>query len=116
MTNLKALLASNMKVYRGALGLSQAKLAELVNTAANYIALIETGKRFPSPQMLERIADALRVDTTQLFSKKPEEEEFIRAFCEHLVSDIEQVIANRLKELKDNKDPLIEETCPSTAK
>jgi transcriptional regulator with XRE-family HTH domain len=101
MTDLKAVLASNMKVYRGALGLSQAKLAERINTAPNYIALIETGRRFPSPQMLGRIADALGVDTTQLFSKKPAaEEEFIKAFRERLAADIEQVIALRLKELK----------------
>jgi transcriptional regulator with XRE-family HTH domain len=101
MTDLKALLAANMKVYRGAIGLSQAKLANLIDTAPNYIALIETGKRFPSPRMLERIADALGVDSTQLFSKKPAaEEEFIKAFRDHLVSDIDQVIAERLKELR----------------
>jgi transcriptional regulator with XRE-family HTH domain len=101
VTDLKALLAANMKVYRGTRGLSQAKLAELIATAPNYIALIETGKRFPSPQMLERIASALEVDTTQLFSKKPAEAEFIKTFREQLVSDIEQVIAERLKELKN---------------
>jgi transcriptional regulator with XRE-family HTH domain len=92
-----------MKVYRGTLGLSQAKLAEKVNTAPNYIALIEMGKRFPSPRMLDRIANALEVDTPQLFSGKSSEEEFIRKLRENIISDIEQVITNRLKELREKE-------------
>lgn len=89
-----------MKAYRGILGLSQARLAERVNTAPNYIALIEMGKRFPSPQMLDRIASALEVDSPQLFSGKPSEEAFIRKLRENIIADIEQVIAIRLKELR----------------
>jgi transcriptional regulator with XRE-family HTH domain len=101
MTNLQGVLASNMKAYRSVLGLSQVKLAELVNTAPNYIALIETGKRFPSPPMLDRIARALDVDSLQLFSKKQPEEEFIQKLRENIIADIKKVIDDRLKELRD---------------
>jgi transcriptional regulator with XRE-family HTH domain len=76
MTRLQELLALNMKIRRSALGLSQAKLAEKINIAPNYIALIEMGKRFPSPQMLDRIAGALEIDSPRLFSAKSSEEEF----------------------------------------
>jgi transcriptional regulator with XRE-family HTH domain len=58
MTSLRSILALNMKVQRQILGISQAQLAEKVDTSTNYIALIETGKRFPKPEMLERIAAA----------------------------------------------------------
>jgi transcriptional regulator with XRE-family HTH domain len=101
MTDLQKLLASNMKVYRSFLGLSQAKLAERINTASNYIALIEIGKRFPSPQMLDRIAKALEIEASQLFSKRPSEEELIRKLHKELIADINQVITNRLAELWD---------------
>ncbi|MDR2785527.1 MAG: helix-turn-helix transcriptional regulator [Treponema sp.] len=101
MTRLQGLLAANMKVYRGILGLSQAKLAEKISTAPNYIALIEAGKRFPSPRMLDRIADALEVDSPQLFSRKPSEEKFIQKLRENIISDIERVITDRLKELQE---------------
>jgi transcriptional regulator with XRE-family HTH domain len=100
MTRLQGLLATNMKVYRGILGLSQVKLAEKINTAPNYIALIETGKRFPSPQMLDRIANALEVDPPRLFSIKPSEEESIQELRKNLISDIERVITDRLEELR----------------
>jgi len=68
MTNLRKLLGSNTKIYRNACGLSQAKLAEKADTATNYIAAIEAGRRFPSVEMLEKIAFALGIDTPELFS------------------------------------------------
>jgi len=51
MTNLRQVLAINMRERRHTLGLSQAKLAEKVNTAPTYIAMIELEKKFPSVEM-----------------------------------------------------------------
>ena len=68
MTNIRTVLAENIKAYRNALGLTQAKLAERVDTSTHYIGMIETQKNFPSPEMLERIAAAFGVDTLDLFS------------------------------------------------
>jgi len=70
MTNLRQLLGSNIKVYRNVCGISQSKLAEQVDTSTNYISAIEAGRRFPSVEMLEKIALALKIDTPELFSTK----------------------------------------------
>ena len=71
MTDLRKVLAVNMKLHRKKLGLSQAKLAELTDVSDNHIALIETGKRFPSLSMLELLAKALKIDVLELFSIEP---------------------------------------------
>jgi transcriptional regulator with XRE-family HTH domain len=68
MTDIRLILAENMKKYRKIMGISQEKLAEKMNTAPNYIAMIEVGKKFPSAGMLERIALALNVNTPELFT------------------------------------------------
>jgi transcriptional regulator with XRE-family HTH domain len=68
MTDIRQSLAEHMKKYRKIQRLSQEKLAEKINTAPNYIAMIEVGKKFPSAGMLERIASALNVDTPELFT------------------------------------------------
>jgi transcriptional regulator with XRE-family HTH domain len=68
MTDIRLILAENMKKYRKIQGISQEKLAERINTASNYIAMIEVGRKFPSASMLERIATALNVDTPELFT------------------------------------------------
>ena len=68
MTDIRLILAENMKKYRKIQKISQEKLAEKAGTAPNYIAMIEVGKKFPSAGMLERIAMALNVDTPELFT------------------------------------------------
>ena len=68
MTDLRRLLAANIKTYRLELGLTQSKLAEKAETATHYIAMIEGGRNFPSPEMIERIAFALNRDSTELFA------------------------------------------------
>ena len=57
----------NIKKYRKRLNFTQEQLAERAKTSTTYIGTIEIGQKFPSPQMIERIADALNVDSLKLF-------------------------------------------------
>ena len=98
MTNLREVLAYNIKLYRKNLGLSQEKLAEKADIAANYIALIETGKRFPSINMIERIAKSLQKDTIELFSIATIEISRKKALKTLIMADIEQILTLRLNE------------------
>ena len=70
MASLKQILAFNMREQRRVLGISQATLAEWINTSTNYIAMIELGRKTPSLPMLERIAAALKIEASDLFSVK----------------------------------------------
>jgi transcriptional regulator with XRE-family HTH domain len=92
-----------MKAYRNALGLSQAKLAEKVDTSTHYIGMIETKNNFPSPEMLERIAAALGVDTLALFCKEinlPETMKTTRkAALEDLKNLMGQYLDGKIKEM-----------------
>jgi transcriptional regulator with XRE-family HTH domain len=95
-----------MKEKRRVLGISQAKLAEKVSTSTHYIGQIELGNKFPTPEMLERIAAALEIDSPQLFSMDSFPAEIIRQFQEGVLSDLETMVANavgaRLSELQKN--------------
>jgi len=105
MTSLRSVLAFNMKVQRQILGISQAKLAEKVNTSTHYIGMIESERKFPTPEMLERIAAALEIDAPILFSLKSypaSESGTIVRFQEQVLNDIAQIIAYRVKELELN--------------
>jgi len=104
MTSLRALLAYNIKERRRILGVSQAKLAERVSTSTHYIGQIEQKNKFPSPEMLERIAAALEIDSPQLFSMTSFSDEAIKRFQEGILSDlgvaVTQAVDARLPELK----------------
>ena len=98
MTDLRKVLALNLKFYRKKLGISQAKLAEKANITDNYIALIETGKRFPSVTMLERIAEVLQKDTLDLFSLRRDDLQNKGILKTKILADIEAILTVRLNE------------------
>ncbi|MDR0721742.1 MAG: helix-turn-helix domain-containing protein [Treponema sp.] len=96
MTSLRALLAHTMKERRRILGITQAQLAERVNTSTHYIGQIELGNKFPTPEMLERIATALEIDSPQLFSMDSYPTETIRQFQEVILVDVETAVVNAI--------------------
>ena len=70
MISLKSVLAHNIRARRKSLGMTQEALAEKVNTASTYIAMIESERRTPSFKMIERIAEVFRLEAPELFSMK----------------------------------------------
>jgi len=67
MTDVRVLLAKNMKNFREILGISQMGLAEKIGCSPTLIGKIETMKRFPSADNINRIAEALGVAPSDLF-------------------------------------------------
>jgi transcriptional regulator with XRE-family HTH domain len=92
MTSLRQILAFNMKERRRTLGISQAKLAEKVNTSTHYLAMIELTRKFPSDAMLERIAEALEIPAPELFSMKSVPSDSIKKLHESVLTDIGRVV------------------------
>jgi transcriptional regulator with XRE-family HTH domain len=86
-----------MRAYRNEMGLSQIKLADLVDTAPNYIAMIETEKRFPTDVMLEKIAVALRKEPYDLFSIAPIQKQWQKT----VLADLAEFITLKLKETRN---------------
>jgi len=104
MTDIRDLLAQNIKKYRSALGFSQAKLAEKVATSTNYIGLLEIKRKFPSPEMIERLAYALGIDTTELFYKELTAKDTIKNYRKAAIEDIQETISQVIKEKLANLD------------
>jgi len=103
MTELRKILGANMKAYRSKLGYSQAKLAEIIDTATNYIAQIENGKRFPTDTMLEKIANALQKKAYELFTFEHYETKIDKDWQTQLLTDLETFIHKRIAKLKKEK-------------
>ncbi len=67
MDNIKILFGKKIREYRKKFGYTQARLAELVGVDDKHISCIESGKNFPSPDLISRFADALNVEPKDLF-------------------------------------------------
>jgi transcriptional regulator with XRE-family HTH domain len=97
-----------MKERRRILGITQADLAERVNTSTNYIALIETEKKFPKPEMLERIAVALEIEPPVLFSAEIRplaEAEMLVKVHKQVLGDITRLVSYRIKQIEQEIPP-----------
>ncbi|MBW3537072.1 MAG: helix-turn-helix transcriptional regulator [Actinobacteria bacterium] len=57
-----------MREYRGMLGWSQEKLAQVAGVHWSYLGELERGCRNPTLLTIERVADALGVSAAQLVS------------------------------------------------
>ena len=109
MTDLRELLAQNIKKYRKIRGLSQESLAEKAGTSTTHIGMIEIGKKFPSTKMLEQIAAALGIDTPELFTTGtvvflPSYSKSIERMYQDIMSDFDdfrEAITKRIKELQE---------------
>jgi len=84
MKKLRTILAENIRAYRKEMGISQLKLANLIDSAPNYIAMIEAEKRFPTDTMLEKIAIALGKEPFELFTMAPIQKEWQKAILTEL--------------------------------
>jgi transcriptional regulator with XRE-family HTH domain len=104
MTDLRELLAKNIKEYRKLRGFSQENLAERAGTSTTHIGMIEIGKSFPSPQMLAKIAEALGIDTPELFSIEkahimPVQNISLQRLYQNILGDFEGIVTRRIAEL-----------------
>ena len=70
MTDIRDVFADNLKKFRQARGWSQAFLAEKAEISTNYIGILENAVKFPSSEMIQKLALALEIDPTDLFAKE----------------------------------------------
>ena len=103
MADVHTLLARNLKKYRQMLGLSQAALAEKINSSTTFIGNIEIGKRFPSSKNFDRLAKVLGVKPAALLADEDEEDAYLQ-FAAHqkrkvqLEKDIMEAISKAFSE------------------
>ena len=96
MTSLNKLLAYNIKENRRKMRLSQAKLAKKAGLSLSYLAAVEVCSKFPSPQTLEKLAQALEIDTPELFSMPPSVEGIANKLCRDILADLEQKVGEKV--------------------
>lgn len=65
--NIRKIFGENVKKYRKQLGFSQEQLAEKLDISTNHLSVIETGTKFVTYKLLEKIIIELNVLPASLF-------------------------------------------------
>ena len=100
MTGIREVLAYNLRKYRRKCGFSQEKLAEAAKLSPQYLATIETCRKFPTPEVLDRLAEALGIESHELFtfaSPQDELEKLRQDIIGEVVKTIKQSFAEERK-------------------
>jgi len=98
MKDIRLILKENIKNIRSNEGLSQQELAEKCNISQTFLGEIEIGRKYPSLQTLEKIANALNIDVYRLLMDKDSSDNpQLNAFAKDLSNSIVDLIETRRK-------------------
>jgi transcriptional regulator with XRE-family HTH domain len=96
--NIREILALNLKEYRRKSGFTQEKLAEKAGISANYLSMVEICRQFPTPEVLDRLANTLNIHTFQLFDPSTMPEGALLHLEQAIVENIEKVVRTTIKQ------------------
>jgi len=97
MTNIRDVLANNLKENRRKWGITQSILTEKAGGSTQYIAMIEVSRQFPTPDVLERIASAFGIEAYELFTVPPSPESSMERLHRDIIREIREVIVEVLE-------------------
>jgi transcriptional regulator with XRE-family HTH domain len=96
--NLKEILSRNLRKNRRKCGLSQEKLAEKAEISTQYLAMIEIARKFPTSEVLERLAGAMDIKVYELFLIDYSPREELERLEQSIIANIEKVVRETIQE------------------
>jgi len=103
MANIRDVLAINIKEYRRKYGFSQDKLAELAGISSQYLATVETCRKFPTPEVLDRLAQALGIETHELFTFTSSPQKELEKLRQDIIGEVVKTIKQSFEEESKKK-------------
>ena len=100
---IREILAANLKENRRKLGLTQEELAEKANVSTHYIAMIETCKKYPKPDMLEHLAKTMEIEPYKLFSVVSDPNEPLERLHHKIITDMKQIVNEAIERVIESK-------------
>ncbi len=94
---LKKLLGRRIQELRKSKSMKQDELAEIINIATRNLSNIETGRCFPSPENIEKIANALNCKIKDLFDFEHQQDN--EDLYKGIVERIKPVSRDRLQDI-----------------
>ena len=101
MASIREVLANNIKEYRRKYGFTQDTLAELAGISSQYLATVETCRKFPTPDVLDRLAGAFDIETHELFTFTSSPQKELEKLRQEIIGEVVKTIKQSF--LEENK-------------
>jgi transcriptional regulator with XRE-family HTH domain len=95
--DLRQILSKNIKLLRKQCSLSQIELAEKADISIPFLSNIERGNKWPHPDTLTKIAEALGVEVYALFIIDCSPKEELERLRQEIIQDIKNNYDDRLE-------------------
>ena len=102
-TNIRAILGANVKRFRTLNRLSQEELAEQINISTTFLSSIEIGKKWVSPNTLDKLSDALNIESYELFMPQTADSSDIQRRTDEIFQTIKNSIDKIHRAYKSQK-------------
>lgn len=106
MNCIREIFVNNLKYYRKQKGISQEKLSYAVDRSIAYINQIENKDTWPQPEMVDKIAAVLGIQSSALFEENQCPENVKLQFAQKFGKNIEEELVSRI-------EVVVKEVCKS---
>jgi len=110
MIDIKEIFAENLRKIRRKKKLTQEKLAEKANMSLQYLALLELARKFPSGEMLERLANALDIETYELLAVTSSANSELELLRNDIICEVKTLNESLAKNISDEVIKAIKHT------
>jgi transcriptional regulator with XRE-family HTH domain len=83
--------------------MTQEELAEKASVSTHYIAMIETCKKYPKPNMLEHIAQTLKIEPNKLFNVENDPNDPFERLHQKIIIDMKQIVNEAVEKAINSK-------------
>jgi transcriptional regulator with XRE-family HTH domain len=98
IASLREILAKNLRENRRKCGFSQEKLAEKAGISTQYLAMIEIARKFPTAEVLERLAGSMDIKVYELFLIDHSPREELELLRRDIISEMKQTFSEMVEQ------------------
>ena len=95
---LREIYVKNLRENRRKCGYSQEKLAEKAGISTQYLAMMEIARKFPTAEVLERIASAMKINVYELFLIEHSPREELELLRQDIISEMKQTFGDIIRQ------------------
>jgi len=97
--SIREIFAKNLRENRRKCGFSQEKLAEKAGISTQYLAMMEIARKFPTSEVLERIAVALNIKVYELFLVDHSPREELELLRQDIINEMKQTFGDIIEQI-----------------
>jgi len=105
-TPIREIFARNLRENRRKCGLSQEMLAEKADISTQYLAMMEIARKFPTSEVLERLAEAVNINVYELFLVEHSPRQELELLRQDIMREMKKTLGDIVEQASKKAGPV----------